>query len=129
MYSADTSSLIAYFRGASELDCQLIRDGLEQNSLYLSAVVVTEVLSDPKLPRDLAHYISELPRLELTVGFWERAAKNRARLIQRKLKARLADTLIAQNCIDSGFTLIARDGDYRHFLKHCGLKLVMASES
>lgn len=87
--------------------------------------MVTELLSDPKLPKDLARYISELPRIGIGDGFWERAGKNRARLLQRKLKARLADTLIAQSCIDSKFTLIARDGDFRHFLKHCGLRLVI----
>jgi len=32
------------------------------------------------------------------------------------------DCLIAQNCIDHGVTLIASDGDYRHFVKE-GLKL------
>jgi predicted nucleic acid-binding protein len=93
----------------------------------LSPIVVTEFLSDPKIPKSLAGFISELPRMEISNGFWERAAKNRARLIQRGLKARLVDTLIAQNCIDSGLTLIARDGDYRHFFKHCRLKLVMAT--
>jgi predicted nucleic acid-binding protein len=35
----------------------------------------------------------------------------------------LADALIAQSCIDHEISLIARDGDFRHFAKHCGLKL------
>jgi predicted nucleic acid-binding protein len=44
-------------------------------------------------------------------------------LLARKLRARLPDTLIAQSCIDHDIPLIARDTDFRHFAKHCGLKL------
>ena len=32
-------------------------------------------------------------------------------------------TLIAQFCIDADAALIARDEDYRHFARWCGLKL------
>ena len=39
------------------------------------------------------------------------------------LKAKLADALIAQCCIDADVPLIARDADYRHFERWCGLKL------
>jgi predicted nucleic acid-binding protein len=39
------------------------------------------------------------------------------------LLARLLDALIAQSCIDHDVMLIARDDDFRHFAKHCGLKL------
>jgi len=31
--------------------------------------------------------------------------------------------LIAQACIDNDVALITRDADFRHFAKHCGLKL------
>ncbi len=42
---------------------------------------------------------------------------------QKGLRAKIADTLIAQSCIDHDVALITRDGDFRHFAKHCGLKL------
>ena len=35
----------------------------------------------------------------------------------RGLKARLADALVAQSCIDHGVSLIARDADFRHFAR------------
>jgi predicted nucleic acid-binding protein len=35
----------------------------------------------------------------------------------------LGDALIAQSCIDHDVPLITRDTDFRHFAKHCGLKL------
>ena len=56
-------------------------------------------------------------------GFWERAGLGRRLILSKGLRARLADTLIAQCCIDAGAPLIARDNDYRHFVRWCGLKL------
>jgi predicted nucleic acid-binding protein len=41
-----------------------------------------------------------------------------------KTKAKLADTLIAQLCIDHEVPLITRDRDFSHFQKFCGLKLL-----
>jgi predicted nucleic acid-binding protein len=46
-------------------------------------------------------------------------------LLGKGLKARLGDALVAQACIDHNIPLIARDGDFRHFVKHCGLKLAV----
>ena len=45
----------------------------------------------------------------------------RAKLISKKLKARFADVLIAQSCIDAGVELICDDLDFRHFVKNFGL--------
>jgi predicted nucleic acid-binding protein len=67
--------------------------------------------------------LRELPVLDVLPDYWIRAAANRATLMSRKLRARLADALIAQSCIDHDIALITRDGDFRHFAKHCGLKL------
>jgi predicted nucleic acid-binding protein len=61
--------------------------------------------------------------LELLEGYWIRAAASRAKMLSQKLRARLADALIAQSCIDHDLALITRDNDFRHFAKHCGLKL------
>jgi predicted nucleic acid-binding protein len=58
----------------------------------------------------------ELPLLEPTPGFWERAGLLRASIVARRHKARLADTLIAQTCIDHGVPLVTRDLDFRHFV-------------
>jgi predicted nucleic acid-binding protein len=66
-----------------------------------------------------------MPQLEILPGHWHRAANLRANLLAKKLKANLADTLIAQCCIDHGVALITRDTDFRHFAKHGGLKLAV----
>jgi hypothetical protein len=43
--------------------------------------------------------------------------------MRKGLRAKTADALIAQSCIDHDVALIARDRDFRHFVRHCGLKL------
>jgi predicted nucleic acid-binding protein len=65
----------------------------------------------------------ELPLLEISEGYWERAGRLRATVLARGLRARLADTLIAASCIDHGVTLVTRDPDFRHFSKLGGLAL------
>ena len=41
------------------------------------------------------------------------------------LEGKLADTLIAQCCIDADIPLIAHDRGFRHFATHCGLQLAV----
>jgi len=37
----------------------------------------------------------------------------------------LADTLIAQSCIDHDVRLVTRDDDFRHFVRLGGLRLAL----
>lgn len=97
---------------------------LEEGRACLPPVVLTELLSDPKLPRPVANLVQQLPFLEPQPGFWVRAGALRASVVARKRKARLADTLIAQSCIDAGVSLVTRDSDFRNFTGACGLKLL-----
>jgi predicted nucleic acid-binding protein len=123
MVAVDTSTLIAYIQGAAGADVELYDDRLAAADVSLPAVVLTEILSEPKLPAMHRSLILGLPVLETLPDFWIRAADARATLLSRKLRARLPDTLIAQSCIDHNVSLITRDGDFRHFAKHCGLRL------
>jgi predicted nucleic acid-binding protein len=61
--------------------------------------------------------LSQLPLLESDPAFWERAGRLRAKLISRRHRARFADTLIAQSCIDHDVRLVTRDEDFRHFAR------------
>ena len=56
-------------------------------------------------------------------GYWERAGTLRSRLLAKGRKARLADSLIAQSCLDHDVTLVATDADFKHFVRD-GLKLL-----
>lgn len=123
MIAADSSSLVAYFQGDDAPDVAALAAAIANDRLCLPPVVVAELLSFPKASPVVASTVDALPHLELLDGYWERAGKSRASLRTHGLKARLADTLVAQSCIDHGLPLIARDGDFRHFVKHCGLIL------
>jgi predicted nucleic acid-binding protein len=123
MIAVDSSTLIAYFQGESGGDIDLLIAAFQGGNVVLPPVVLTEILCQPGLPDTHRKLVLKLPQLELAPDYWLRAATSRSIVLMRGLRARLPDTLIAQSCIDSEVSLIARDGDFRHFAKHCGLKL------
>jgi predicted nucleic acid-binding protein len=114
MIAADTSSLVAFLAGDEAFDVHSVDAALAANQLCLPPVVLTEV----------AAILIQIPLLQIQDGFWDRAGMLRAKLIARKRRARLADSLIAQACLDHGVALITRDGDFRAFAQVAGLKLV-----
>jgi predicted nucleic acid-binding protein len=123
MIAADTSVIIDYFQGKDNPKTEALDEVFTYHSLVLPPTVLVEILSDAHLPKKFIEKILELPLLEPTENFWQRAGINRSKLISKKLKARLADTLIAQSCIDYKIPLITTDKDFRHFVKYCGLVL------
>lgn len=68
----------------------------------------------------------QLPVLEITEGYWQRAGLLRAQLLARGRRARLADSLIAQSCLDHDLSLVTRDSDFRHFVRLAGIRIVPA---
>jgi predicted nucleic acid-binding protein len=119
----DTSAVVAYLSGDPGADMGTVDGALASRQACLPPVVLTELLSDPKLQKHIRELFVELPLLEPMPGFWERAGLLRASVIARRHKARLADTLIAQTCIDHDVPLITRDQDFRHFVS-AGLALL-----
>lgn len=124
MIAVDTSSWIAFLSGAAGADVRLLEDALTEKQACLPPVTLTELLSDPRLPDRVAGFLIELPRLALSDGYWERAGALRAKLVAARRRAPLADTLIAQSCLDHGVRLITRDADFRHFATFTGLDIV-----
>lgn len=124
MIAIDTSSVIAYLAGATGDDVVAVDHALADKQAVLPPAVLSELLSAPKLTPSVATSLKELPLLALKEGYWERVGSLRARLISKGLKARLADALIAQSCLDHHIPLITRDTDFRHFAQHAGLKIL-----
>jgi predicted nucleic acid-binding protein len=120
--AVDTSSLVAFLSGATGVDVDRIQVLAENDSLLLPPPVVSELLSKPR-GAEAYGLIGEPKLIEITQGYWERTGVNRALLLSKGLKAKLADALIAQSCIDADLPLLTRDADYRHFARWCGLKL------
>ncbi|MES1156643.1 MAG: PIN domain-containing protein [Alphaproteobacteria bacterium] len=123
MIACDSSSLVAFLEGDASADVQAIAAAARAGELVIPPPVLTEVLSNPRTKANVSAAIASVPVLNIKPGFWRRAADARAKLFSKKLKARLADALIAQCCVDEGIALITRDRDFRHFATHCGLKL------
>ncbi|MBU6442369.1 MAG: PIN domain-containing protein [Alphaproteobacteria bacterium] len=123
MIAVDTSALSAFLKGETGKDMDRLLEALLSGNLRLPPVVVTEILSDPKAAPTVFQPLSNVELLEITDGYWQRAGHTRRTILAKGLKAKIADSLIAQSCIDHDVALIARDTDFRHFAKHCGLKL------
>lgn len=123
MIAADTCSLSAYFKGEGGPDVNRIDVALQNGELVLPPVVLTELLSDPVSRSTLEPVITQFELLEIGTEYWERAGKTRRQVLSHGLKAKIADALIAQSCIDHDVALITRDSDFGHFAKYCGLKL------
>lgn len=124
MLCIDTSSLIAYLEGAAGPDVNLVDQAFSDEVGIVSPVTITEILSDPNLNRSVMELILQLPVLPITDGFWERAGMLRAKLLRAGHKAKLADTLIAQNCLDHGASLLTRDEDFKAFKRVAGLRIL-----
>jgi predicted nucleic acid-binding protein len=124
--AADSSSLIAHLSGNTGDDVAILDQTLADHLLVLPPVVLTELLSDPRLPQAVAEFLQALPILEVQDGYWRRAGTLRSKVLSKGRKARLADTLIAQSCLDHDMPIIVRDRDFRSFAVFAGLKLLPA---
>jgi predicted nucleic acid-binding protein len=122
--AVDTSSMIAFLQGEPGDDVELVQSALDAQQLALPPVVLTELLSDPAITRPVRTLIAGLPILNVEPGYWERAGILRASVLKQKKKARVADSLIAQSCLDQATPLVTRDRDFRHFAKAAGLPLL-----
>ncbi|MDA2926141.1 PIN domain-containing protein [Acidobacteria bacterium AH-259-G07] len=91
---------------------------------HFTSVVLSELLSDPDLHPEASELLKQLPLLEIQSGYWQRTGQLRAKVIASGHRARLADSLIAQSCIDHEVALITRDRDFANFVRHSDLKLL-----
>jgi predicted nucleic acid-binding protein len=125
LIAVDTSTWIAFLKGVSGADAELLDKALQDRQVLMVPVVLTEMLSDPKLPSEVSRTLLELPLIDVEPGYWRRAGELRAMVFKRRRKARLGDALIAQSCLDHGISLLTRDSDFRSFADAAGLGLVI----
>ena len=125
MIAVDTSTWIAFFQGERGEDAELLDRALQDRQVLMVPAVLTEVLSDPKLPKEVSQTLADLPLIEIKLGYWLRAGALRAKVLAKRRKARLGDALIAQSCIDHGIALLTRDRDFRTFAEAADLDLLI----
>jgi predicted nucleic acid-binding protein len=124
MIAADTSTWIAFLQGEAGEDVEALDQGLKDRQVLMTPPVLTELLSDPKLSAAVSKLLLELPLIEIQPGFWNRAGTLRAKVLGKRRKARLGDSLIAQSCLDAGVPLLTRDRDFRAFAETASLDIV-----
>jgi len=124
LIAADTSTWIAYLGGDEGDDVLLLERALEDKQVLMAPTVLTELLSDPELPANVAASLSEIPHIEVTYGYCERAGRLRAKVLAKRRKARLGDAMIAQSCLDRGVPLLSRDKGFRAFAEAARLHLL-----
>jgi predicted nucleic acid-binding protein len=122
--AVDTSSMIAFLQGDPGDDVEVVQSALEHHQLALPPVVLSELLSDPALPGRVKDLLASLPLLQVEPGYWTRAGELRAAILKQKKKARVADSLIAQSCLDQSSPLVTRDRDFRHVARAARLPLL-----
>ena len=125
MIAADMSTGIAFLEGEKAVDTELLDQALRDRQLLMVPVVLTELLSDPKLSVEVAKTLCDVPTIQIGKDYWQRAGALRAKVLAKRRRARLGDALIAQSCIDGGISLLTRDQDFRAFSEAAGLKLVV----
>lgn len=125
MIAVDTSSLVAYLDGSTGVDVELLDEMLKAGQVVLPPVVLSEILSDPKLPKNLRHFLSQIPLMPVTDEFWVRVGDLRAKVLSKGYKSRIADAMIAQHCVDQNQKLITRDKDFRHYQRFGGLVIAV----
>lgn len=123
VFAVDTSSIIALISGQTGPDIDLIVEALPESRIIIPPVVYVEACSNHKTRTRMEALLMPIRQLEILPDYWRRASLLRSDILAHKLKANLADTLIAQSCIDHGVALITRDADFRHFARAGGLKL------
>ena len=126
MIAADTSSWVVYLEGGEGEDVRWLDRALEGRHVVMVPIVLTELLSGPNLPSSVADILSEVPLLSISPGYWHRAGALLAKVLAKRRRARLADALIAQNCIDAGVPLLTRDRDFHAFVEVAGLDLLFS---
>lgn len=123
MIAVDASVAIPWFEGGDYPEVRRMDELMRARQIVFPAVVVTEVLSGPAVGEWVANVLSRSSVLPILEGYWIRAGQLRSRVRAAGRKARLADSLVAQACVDSDLALLARDSDFQAFAELGGLRL------
>ena len=129
MILVDSSVWIDYFRGATNMQTEVLDALLGQQPLAIGDLILTEVLQGLDDERDFntarkmltALTVVELGGKEIAI----QAAKNFRALRRLGVTVRKTiDTVIATRCIESGYDLLHNDRDFDPFARYLGLVVV-----
>ena len=98
--------------------CQWVIVGHSERRLYLAE---TDEMVAKKTAAALSTQLSVIMCVGELADHYDAGTSNE--VVTYQVKAGLADSLIAQSCLDHDLALITRDRDFRHFARHAGLRL------
>ena len=120
---ADTSVWIELFAGRP---AAALEDALAQGLVVLPPLVVAELISGARRPRDRAaieDLVAELPLHDTPLEHWVRVGDLRRRLAGRGISVSTPDAHVAQCALDRGALLLSRDAIFAHIARAAGLKV------
>jgi predicted nucleic acid-binding protein len=123
----DSSVWIDYFRGNRTPSAELLDSLLGNEPLAIGDLILTKVLQGFDSAREFNRAKKLLLSLEVVElgggGITIPSAKNLRTLRALNVKVRKTiDTIIATRCIESGYTLLHNDKDFKPFVRHLGLR-------
>jgi predicted nucleic acid-binding protein len=119
----DTSVWIDFFSGRP---APALEEGLAQGMVALPPLVVAELISGARLPRQrsaIADLLKDLPVHDTPVDHWIRVGDLRRRLAAKGVAVSTPDAHVAQCAIDRDALLLARDSVFRRIAKETSLRV------
>jgi predicted nucleic acid-binding protein len=120
----DASSWIDFFHG---VDLPAIEGALERGGVVLPPIVVSELVSGARTPRDLAlitDLLTDLPVHETPLEHWIRVGELRRFVRDRGLAVSTPDAHVAQCALDRGARLLSGDKVFPSIAELVPLQLV-----
>jgi len=114
---------IDFLAGVSVPD---LEDALARRVVVLAPVVVAELISGARRPRDraaIADLLTELALHDTPIDHWVRVGELRRDLRDHGVSVSTPDAHVAQCAIDRDAALFSRDAVFRRVARHSRLKL------
>ena len=122
----DTSVWIDFLAGVPVPE---LEDALTRGIVVLAPVVVAELISGARRPRDrvaIADLLQELPLHDTPIDHWIRVGELRRHLGEHGVTVSTPDAHVAQCAIDRDALLLSRDTVFQRIARHSKLKVTGA---
>jgi len=119
----DSSAWAELFRGR---DVPLLEDALEAGRAVLPPIVVAELVSGCRRPRDLEQVrtvIDDAPLVDTPLEHWVRVGELRAALRSQGVSISTPDAHVAQCALDLGAPLLSFDRIFKIVARHVPLRV------
>jgi tRNA(fMet)-specific endonuclease VapC len=123
----DTSAWVEFLAGRA---VPLLEDALAQGAVVLPPIVVAELVSGARRPRDraaIADLVADIPSHETPVAHWVRVGALRLRLRAKGLSVSTPDAHVAQCALDRGGILLSYDAVFARIARLTALRVAAIS--